>query len=202
MSVVPGEIGGVEIPHTVSGRELWERLGIKKHYTQWMEVQLGEMFSQDVDFEAFNLKVISGNKPEKNHRLTLDCAKHIALMSRTEVGKKVRAYFIAVENRARESVNHGSGADALADALLSRLDARIDKRIDEKVSAAIAAMPAVTVAPHEVEIVAPAALSVKKRTLNPANGEKSVTAQIAIDCSNSVAVSVILEDPRRGRRVN
>ena len=112
VSVVPGEIGGVEIPHTVSGRELWERLGIKKHYTQWMEVQLGEMFSQDVDFEAFNLKVISGNKPEKNHRLTLKMAKKIAMAEHTDEGNAVRDYFL---DRERISYEAPRRATALND---------------------------------------------------------------------------------------
>ena len=42
----------------------------------------------------------AGRHPE-NHELTLDMAKHIAMIQRTPIGLKVRQYFIDIEKQWR-----------------------------------------------------------------------------------------------------
>jgi anti-repressor protein len=43
-----------------------------------------------------------GGRPAQDFHLRLDFAKHIAMQARSERGQEVRAYFIAIEKRARE----------------------------------------------------------------------------------------------------
>jgi len=95
-------IGDEEID-SVNGRDLWEALELKKQYGDWIKSNL-EYYSEGIDFKRFHLKVkredgVYINK--KEYILTLDTAKHLAMVSRTEKGKQVRNYFIEVEKRSR-----------------------------------------------------------------------------------------------------
>ena len=76
---------------------------VKKKYTDWIQKNL-EIFSESEDFHRFHLKVKTGplTRTLTEYTLTLETAKHIALMSRTEKGKEIRNYFIEVEKRAKK----------------------------------------------------------------------------------------------------
>ena len=45
---------------------------------------------------------LQGGRPAENHQLTLDMAKHLAMIQRTPIGYKVRQYFIDVEKKWRD----------------------------------------------------------------------------------------------------
>jgi phage anti-repressor protein len=97
---------GNEERGTVNARDLWEALEVKRRYGNWVKEKLS-IFTEGSDYvasEVFNQKVKNplGGRPTKDFFLTIDTAKHIALMSRTEKGMKVRNYFIEVEKRARK----------------------------------------------------------------------------------------------------
>ncbi|MBC8729970.1 DNA-binding protein [Paraburkholderia sp. UCT2] len=59
------------------------------------------MFAQGIDFEVFPLKGENSTRPRIEYALTLECAKHVAMMSRCAKGKQVRDYFIECERRAK-----------------------------------------------------------------------------------------------------
>lgn len=82
------EIGGEE-QQTVNARELWKVLGSKREFINWIKDRL-EGFTIGEDFLT-NLSKSHG-RPRIEYTLTLDVAKHLAMLERNEIGKKVRQY--------------------------------------------------------------------------------------------------------------
>lgn len=87
---------------TVSARELHEQLGVSKRFSVWFETN-SQGFVEGEDFTS----VLKGTEVPNNggvqvrelkdYNLTVDMAKHICLMSRTEKGKRCRQYLIDLE---------------------------------------------------------------------------------------------------------
>ena len=89
----------------VSGRELHEVLEIGTQFTKWIQRMIDYGFIEGTDFTAISQKRLTaqGNATEfTDYILTLDMAKHIAMVQRTEIGMKVRNYFIECEKVAKE----------------------------------------------------------------------------------------------------
>ena len=80
----------------VSGRELHEALGIKTAYKDWFPRMCEYGFKEGIDFCSF-LSESSGGRPAVNHQLTIDMAKQLCMIQRTDIGRKFRQYFIQVE---------------------------------------------------------------------------------------------------------
>ena len=81
---------------TVLGRELHEFLEVKTLYKDWFPRMVEYGFSEGKDFSSF-LSESTGGRPSTDHFLTIDMAKEICMIQRTEVGKQARQYFIQVE---------------------------------------------------------------------------------------------------------
>lgn len=81
---------------TVLGRELHEFLGVKTLYKDWFPRMVEYGFTEGKDFSSF-LSESTGGRPSTGHLLTIDMAKEICMIQRTEVGKQARQYFIQVE---------------------------------------------------------------------------------------------------------
>lgn len=85
----------------VSARELHKGLGLKKKFSAWWE-QNSKDFEEGIDFarepESYQVQLGNGaTKLMNDYFLTLDMAKELCMMSKTEKGKEVRKYFIQVE---------------------------------------------------------------------------------------------------------
>jgi phage anti-repressor protein len=91
----------------VSARELYEFLGFdKSHWAKWSEknIENNEFALQNVDYQVFALKAnTQGGRPTKDFAITLDFAKRLAMMARTEKGEQIRSYFIECENNIQQS---------------------------------------------------------------------------------------------------
>lgn len=104
------EINGTEV-NSVNARELHEALEVKKPFTQWIEPKLKDgMLVEGRDYISFNqvVKREIGATTRQEYTLTLDTAKHIAMMSKTAKAYEVREYFIQVE---KEYINSLSKPD-------------------------------------------------------------------------------------------
>ncbi|MCD1654732.1 phage antirepressor KilAC domain-containing protein [Treponema zuelzerae] len=88
-------------PFPVDARMLWEALESNRKFTDWMEYQIERNnFQQGIDFFTKLGKTPAGKtgRPSTDYSLTIDAAKHIALMTNTSAGKAVREHFISIEN--------------------------------------------------------------------------------------------------------
>lgn len=84
---------------TVLGRDLHNSLGIITRYNDWFKRMCEYGFSEGKDYYSF-LSNRSDGLPGKgltNHQLTIDMAKQLCMIQRTEIGRKFREYFIEIE---------------------------------------------------------------------------------------------------------
>lgn len=96
----------------LSARDLHKGLGLKKQFTDWVKQNFKD-FEENTDF-VFTPQSVNmpngGTKQIKDYFLTIDMAKQLCLMSRTEKGKEYRKYLIEVErkwNDPQEVVKRG-----------------------------------------------------------------------------------------------
>lgn len=90
----------------LSARELYKLLEVKTDFTDWCKRMFEYGFSEYTDFillknEERAQQGIRQPKPKNDYALTLDCAKEIAMLQRTEKGKQIRTYFIEYEKKHR-----------------------------------------------------------------------------------------------------
>jgi len=85
---------------TVSARELHEKLAIGTQYTIWFDRMKDYGFEETKDFTTINQKRLTAQGNEttfSDHDLSVDMAKEICMLQRTEIGKQCRTYFIELE---------------------------------------------------------------------------------------------------------
>lgn len=83
---------------TVMGRELHTALEVGTRYNDWFARMVEYGFTEGVDFYSKMSKTSEqGGRPSTDHKLSLDMAKEICMLQRTEKGKMFRQYFIEVE---------------------------------------------------------------------------------------------------------
>lgn len=92
---------GVKI---VSARELHEGLEIKTEFRKWFPRMCEYGFDENIDYARVSQKcpTLGGVQEKVDYAITLDMAKHIAMIQRTELGKKYRQYFIECEKQLIE----------------------------------------------------------------------------------------------------
>lgn len=84
---------------TVSARELYEQLEISKRFSAWFEKN-SQGFVEGEDFTSVLSGTVVNNGAHRelqDYNLTVDMAKHLCLMSRTEKGKQCRQYLLDLE---------------------------------------------------------------------------------------------------------
>lgn len=81
---------------TVSARDLHKALEVSTDFNHWFTRMCEYGFEAQKDFTTF-LSESTGGRPSQDAQITVDMAKEIAMLQRTEKGKEVRKYFIQVE---------------------------------------------------------------------------------------------------------
>ena len=84
---------------TVSARDLHDVLEATERFSVWVQRYLPN-FVEGEDFTSVSKLTVVNNGAEReldDYALTIDTAKHICLMSRTEKGKQCRQYLIDIE---------------------------------------------------------------------------------------------------------
>lgn len=80
----------------VSARELHDFLEVKTAYKDWFPRMCEYGFTEGQDFCSF-LSESTGGRPAQDAALTIDMAKEICMIQRSEKGKHARQYFIQLE---------------------------------------------------------------------------------------------------------
>lgn len=87
---------------TVLGRDLHERLNIGTQYTKWFDRMCEYGFTENEDYLAVSQKRLTAQGNETtytDHQMTLDMAKQICMIQRTDDGRRYREYFLEIEKR-------------------------------------------------------------------------------------------------------
>ncbi|MGK4183794.1 ORF6C domain-containing protein [Ligilactobacillus salivarius] len=87
----------------VSGRDLHDFLEVKTAYKDWFPRMCEYGFTDGKDFSSI-LSESTGGRPRVDHAMTLDMAKEISMIQRTERGKQARQYFIDVEKEYKKQI--------------------------------------------------------------------------------------------------
>jgi phage anti-repressor protein len=87
----------------VSARELYDFLEIKRDFSNWCKQMFEYGFDEGKDFTPILAKSIGG-RPSIEYVLTLDTAKEIAMLQRSDKGKQARQYFIECERQLKAQV--------------------------------------------------------------------------------------------------
>ncbi len=94
----------------VDARELHRRLKVQTSFNHWFNRRVLEYnFDENKDYFTENQLLDKNDKkyphrPRTEYFLTIDMAKEIAMVERTEVGKEIRNYFIEMEKIAQQSI--------------------------------------------------------------------------------------------------
>ncbi|MBJ8024624.1 antA/AntB antirepressor family protein [Bacillus cereus] len=84
----------------VDARDLYEGLKVKTRFNDWIVRQVEKYdFEEGEDFYSF-LGKSTGGRPTQEYVLKINMAKELAMVENNEEGRKVRRYFIEVEDRA------------------------------------------------------------------------------------------------------
>ena len=102
----------------VMGRDLHAFLGLKDRYNDWFPRMVEYGFAAGQDFTELSVKPSGAGRPRQDHIVSLDMAKEIAMIQRTEKGKQARQYFIEVEKRHRQAQPVMTGKELMAAALI------------------------------------------------------------------------------------
>lgn len=124
---------------TVSARQLHKSLEISKRFSAWFETN-SQGFIENEDYTS----VLTGTEVQNNggvqirelqdYSLSVDMAKHICLMSRTEKGKECRQYLIDLEKAWNTPEQVFARALKMADQTIAKLK-DTNKSLAEKIEA-------------------------------------------------------------------
>lgn len=88
-----------EVP-TVSARQLHEGLEINTRFNDWYKRMCEYGFAENVDYQAITQKRVTAQGNETtfmDYKISIDMAKQICMIQRTDKGKQYRQYFIGLE---------------------------------------------------------------------------------------------------------
>lgn len=114
----------------VGAKDLYLGLGLnEKNWSRWYptNIQNNDFFQENIDWVGFlhNDENLKGGRPTQDFAITLEFAKHIAMMAKTEKSHEYRNYFIECENKVK------NGQPSL-DGLSPQLQALINIELEQK----------------------------------------------------------------------
>lgn len=84
---------------TLSARELHKFLGVTERFGNWFERMNQYGFQESIDYLGRKVFNTQAHQELQDYEITLDTAKEIAMIQRSDKGKEVRQYFLELERR-------------------------------------------------------------------------------------------------------
>lgn len=115
----------------VSGRDLHDFLGVSEKYTDWFKRMADYGFSETEDFILVSEKRATNNPKNPlttvmDHNITIEMAKELAMLQRTEKGKQARQYFIELEKAWNSPEKIMARAIQIADKQINSLTLQLE----------------------------------------------------------------------------
>jgi len=82
----------------VSGKTLHMQLQVETRYNDWFPRMCEYGFEEEKDFYS-KLSESTGGRPAVDHQMTISMAKELCMLQRSETGRQIRRYLIAVEEQ-------------------------------------------------------------------------------------------------------
>ena len=115
---------------TVSARDLHEGLGIKTAFKDWFPRMAEYGFEPEKDFSS-KMSESTGGRPAIDYQISVDMAKQICMIQRSEKGKLYRQYFIDLEKAWNTPEQVMARALKLADRTIDTLKEENKKLIED-----------------------------------------------------------------------
>ncbi|HEP1752710.1 TPA: phage antirepressor KilAC domain-containing protein [Streptococcus pyogenes] len=112
----------------VSARDLHKELKVKTRFSEWVK-QNFKILEEGYDFTSVVGTTVVNNgavREIQDYVLSLDAAKNLAMVSKTDKGKEVRKYFIQVEKDFNSPEKIMARALLMADKKVHKLEAQIE----------------------------------------------------------------------------
>ena len=120
---------------TVSARELYAELEVTDRFSRWFERMTAYGFTENEDFTSVKSSTVVNNGAERelqDYDLSVDMAKHICMVQRTEKAKEVRQYLIDLEKAWNTPEQVMARALKLADRTIEQLKSD-NKVLEQKI---------------------------------------------------------------------
>lgn len=117
----------------VSAKELYDGLGLNRtEWSRWYKrnIEENDFFLENTDWTRFVITPNRGGKPINDFAISIEFAKHIAMMARTEKSHQYRNYFIECEKKAKNPYPQLS-KELQAIFVLDERTQRIEKEIED-----------------------------------------------------------------------
>lgn len=122
---------------TVSARELHTGLEITDRFSRWFERMSAYGFSEGNDFTSVKSSTLVNNGAEReitDYRISIDMAKQICMIQRSEKGRQYRQYFLDLEKAWNTPEQIFARALKMADQTIAKLK-DTNKSLAEKIEA-------------------------------------------------------------------
>lgn len=119
---------------TVSARELHKTVGSTERFSSWFERQLQFGFVENEDYTGCKKFNTLANQELQDYDMSVDMAKHICMVQRTEKAKEVRQYLIDLEKAWNTPEQVMARALKLADKTIDKLKSEnfaLEKKIEQ-----------------------------------------------------------------------
>ena len=113
-----------DINMTVSARDLHDALEVKTAFKDWFPRMCEYGFAEGTDFSS-KMSESTGGRPAMDADISIDMAKEICMIQRTEKGKEIRRYFLDLEKAWNTPEQIMSRALRIADQTIAGLQEQV-----------------------------------------------------------------------------
>lgn len=118
---------------TVSARDLHRGLEIKSKYADWFKNMSAYGFTENIDYFTISKNLENGGRTIE-HEISVDMAKQICMIQRSEKGRQYRQYFLDLEKAWNTPEQVFARALKMADQTIAKLK-DTNKSLAEKIEA-------------------------------------------------------------------